>query len=218
MNKYKQIESRFGNIYVICLLALLTVIAGIVSYSTNYRSGYVLITALMLVLTSLCVVSKIKVKNRYSTELGFNFLKTTIEKKSDSNKDKIIIGDFLEYKGKLHVGFSYEVSDYDSMTKLNKEGFNSQHQTDEALNNFIKLLPDYFEFVKLPKKQKSQIPKQFKRLGIEVSSYKDTFTYTYFLLLSVEKNKVEQAINSLKTVFPAQLRQLNIEETIALLQ
>ncbi|MGL5077972.1 MAG: hypothetical protein ACRDBG_19380, partial [Waterburya sp.] len=79
-------------------------------------------------------------------------------------------------------------------------------------------LPDFFQLSKKIRKTKSEIPKQFGRLGIEVESYASTFTYSYFLLISVEKTKVEQAIDSLNAVFPSQLRQLSIEETIDLLQ
>lgn len=214
-NKYEQIASRYGNIWLIILILIINI--SLVIALLQGKTGYIFFLVPTLTALALSLLARYKIKNRYSIEYGYNLIRTTLSKKVQGSKDIVSLGQFIEYKQKYILAYSFDFLDLESLPIVEVKNQISQADMNTSYLGFIQNLPPFFEIEILVKKTQSTEPDQLKRLGLELASYKLTNTVTYFVILKVNKKDLAKAQNSIKEIFVRDLELLTPTQTLNIL-
>ena len=214
-NKYEQIASRYGNIWLIILILIINI--SLVIALLQGKTGYILFLIPTLTALALSLLARYKIKNRYSIEYGYNLIRTTLSKKVQGSKEIVTLGQFIEYKQKYILAYSFDFLDLESLPIVEVKNQISQADMNTSYLGFIQNLPSFFEMEILVKKTQSSEPDQLKRLGLELASYKLSNTVTYFVILKVNKKDLAKAQNSIKEIFVRDLNLLTPTQTLNIL-
>ena len=214
-NKYEQIASRYGNIWLIILIIIINI--SLVASLLQGKTGYILFLIPSLTALALSLLARYKIKNRYSIEYGYNLIRTTISKRVQGSKETVLLGEFIEYKQKYILAYSFDFLDLESLPIVEVKNQISQADINTSYLGFIQNLPPFFEIEILVKKTQSSEPAQLKNLGLELASYKLSNTVTYYLILKVNKKDLAKAQNSIKEIFVRELNLLTPIQTLNIL-
>mgnify|MGYP000406149715 CR=1 FL=1 len=214
-NKYEQIASKYGNIWLIILIIIINI--SLVASLLQGKTGYILFLIPSLSALALSLLARYKIKNRYSIEYGYNLIRTTLSKRVQGSKETVILGEFIQYKQKYILAYSFDYLDVESLPVVQVNNQISQTDIDQNYLGFIQNLPAFFEVEILLKKTQSSEPAQLKNLGLELASYKLSNTVTYFLNLKVNKKDLAKAQNSIKEIFVRELDPLTPIQTLSIL-
>ena len=214
-NKYEQIASRYGNIWLIILIIIINI--SLVASLAQGKTGYILFLIPTVTALALSLLARYKIKNRYSIEYGYNLIRTTISKRVQGSKETVLLGEFIQYKQKYILAYSFDFLDLESLPIVEVKNQISQADMNTSYLGFIQNLPPFFEIEILVKKTQSSEPAQLKNLGLELASYKLSNTVTYYLILKVNKKDLAKAQNSIKEIFVRELNLLTPIQTLNIL-
>ena len=214
-NKYEQIASRYGNIWLIILIIIINI--SLVASLAQGKTGYILFLIPTVTALALSLLARYKIKNRYSIEYGYNLIRTTISKRVQGSKETVLLGEFIQYKQKYILAYSFDFLDLESLPIVEVKNQISQADMNTSYLGFIQNLPPFFEIEILVKKTQSSEPAQLKNLGLELASYKQSNTVTYYLILKVNKKDLAKAQNSIKEIFVRELNLLTPTQTLNIL-
>ena len=214
-NKYEQIASRYGNIWLIILIIIINI--SLVASLAQGKTGYILFLIPTVTALALSLLARYKIKNRYSIEYGYNLIRTTISKRVQGSKETVLLGEFIQYKQKYILAYSFDFLDLESLPIVEVKNQISQADMNTSYLGFIQNLPPFFEIEILVKKTQSSEPAQLKNLGLELASYKQSNTVTYYLILKVNKKDLAKAQNSIKEIFVRELNLLTPIQTLNIL-